>query len=122
MPAPASGTEEIVMGRPAGRRGARPTHTVWIGRLLRSHRAAADLFARSLGDVLPFAGVVVLLRALAGAGVLRRAAVVLTTLGDAVALLGFLGLGGRLADGGGSDPECEDAGERGGDGRLVIHG
>ena len=56
---------------------------------------AADLLARALGDVLPFARVVVLLRALAGAGVLGRAAVVLAALGDAVALFRVRWAGGR---------------------------
>src|SRR5512132_1580719 len=47
---------------------------------------AARLLARALRHVLPFVGRVVA-RGLAGAGVARRAAVVLPGLGDAVALL-----------------------------------
>src|SRR6187549_3147185 len=52
----------------------------------RGRALAAHLLARALRHVLPFVGRVVL-RGLAGARVARRAAVVLTGLGDAVALL-----------------------------------
>src|SRR5262249_24338911 len=60
---------------------------------------AAHFFARALRNVLPFGGVVVL-RAHRAAGVLRRAALVLTRLRDSIAsfgarrLLGVLGLMG----------------------------
>src|SRR6185436_6629568 len=66
-------------------------------------RLPAEFFARPLGDVLPLVGGLVLLR-LARARVLRRAAIVLPGLGDAVAFflvaLVFLGAGRlREADG-----------------------
>src|SRR5512147_2571438 len=101
MPQPATGRRVRFMKedgraafRPAG--GARvfvgPLH---LGRL----HLAADLLARALRDVLPLVGVVVGLRAEPRAGVLARAAVVLAGLGDAVALLAVLGLGGGLGGG-----------------------
>src|SRR3982750_681888 len=83
---------------------------------------AAELLAGALRHVLPLLGHVVLLR-LAGAGVLRRAAVVLPGLGDAVALLLFAGLRGGVGPGGGTDGDqaCECALEELAAGRG-IHG
>src|SRR4051812_37932401 len=83
---------------------------------------AAQLVARALGHVLPLLGHVVLLR-LAGAGVLRGAAVVLAGLGDAVALLLFAGLRGGVVPVGGADGDqaCECALEEFAAGRG-IHG
>src|SRR4030095_7913383 len=89
---------------------------------LRRRRLATDLFARALGDVLPLVGVLVDLGALPGACVLGGATVVLTGLGDAVALLAVLRLRRGLSGGGGGEAEREDSGKGGLDRGLMLHG
>src|SRR5688572_11028171 len=96
-----------------------PTPRGSTGLLLGRLRLAAELLARALGDVLPLVGGIVLLRH-ARAGVRRGTAVVLSGLGDAVALLAILAVL-RLARL--REPERDQAGD-GGLQQLVavVHG
>src|ERR1700694_650397 len=80
---------------------------------------AAGLLAGALGDVLPFAGVVVGLRQ-GRASMLGGAAVVLAGFRDAITLLGAGGLlhGFSAGEGGAQN---EKGGNGGGQGGLVLH-
>src|SRR5947208_2581526 len=82
---------------------------------------AAQLLAGAVGHVLPLGRIAVRLGE-AGAGVLRRAAVVLAGLGDAVAFLAVRRLLGRLREAGRTDAEADEGRQGGVDGLLRFHG
>src|SRR5262245_58041496 len=101
--------------------GAARRAALSVSRLLLGGRGqlAAHLFARAFRDVFPLVRVVVGLgRAGAGMRAVRRSAVVLTGLHDAVA---FLFAGAFVLSHRGAGTECEQTRERAADDELTIH-
>src|SRR4051812_11619885 len=115
MPA-VRGRSLITRAQPAAARATGPRRR----RLLRGSHLAAHLLAAALGDVLPLGRVVVDLRALCRARVLRGATVVLAGLGDAVALLGAGLLRRGLRGHHRGEAERDEARERGLDPCLIV--